>query len=247
MPSSATSDVPNPAPAVGAVSPAAPTIPPQRQFFPSVTPLPTAPTVTTSVPVPIPPPPTENAAGAAPSPPPQARKVARLVSADTAQSTLKIAADGQLPHLQLQEDDKKNARQNKSKAIPPLVLILAWVFSVVLTVAIVMMTSDDGSAAATSQAKKDAMTKIEDQFFGNPARGELRPYQRMLRDARQARARGDFKAERQYYKQVLDLLHTETWGGAPTAVSRDRLEKGITGSRERDRELEQLILTIVGD
>ena len=54
-----------------------------------------------------------------PPPPPQARKVARLVSAEAAQSTLKLAADGQLPHLQLQEGDKKDKGQGKSRSIPP--------------------------------------------------------------------------------------------------------------------------------
>ena len=184
---------------------------------------------------------------APPAAPPQARKVARLVSADAAQSTLKLAADGQLPHLQLQEDDKKDKGQGKSRSIPPLVMILAWILSVVLTVAIVMITSDDGSSSATTEEKKEAMAKIEEAVLRQSRAGELLPYQRLLREARQARARSDFKAERQYYKQVLDLLHTETWGASATQASRNRLEKGITGSRDHDRELEQLILTVLGD
>ncbi len=77
---------------------------------------------------------------APPAAPPQARKVARLVSAEAAQSTFKLAADGQLPHLQLQEGDQKDKGQGKSRSIPPLVMIGAWILSVVLTVAIVMIT-----------------------------------------------------------------------------------------------------------
>ena len=182
-----------------------------------------------------------------PAAPPQARKVARLVSAEAAQSTLKLAADGQLPHLQLQEGDKKGKDQGKSRSIPPLVMIGAWILSVVLTIVIVIITYDDGSLNVTTEVKKNALAKIEEQFFGHPERGELLPFQRFLREARQARAHGDFKAERQYYKQVLDLLHVETWGGSVTPASRNRLEKGITGSRDHDRELEQLILTVLSD
>ncbi|MGO9107970.1 MAG: hypothetical protein ACLP9L_01945 [Thermoguttaceae bacterium] len=235
--------VPPPAGAGPASAAAQPQVPP-RPYFPSVTPLaPMAPPAA----VPIPLPPVDGAPITPPAAPPQARKVARLVSADTAQSTLKLAADGQLPYLQLQEGDKKDKGQGKSRSIPPVVMILAWIVSVVLTVAIVMVTSDDGGSNVTTPAKAKALEKIEDpQFFGDPARGNLLPYQRLLRQARQARARSDSKAERQYYKQVLDLLHTETWGGA-TASSSNRLEKGISGSREHDRELEQLILTVLGD
>ena len=182
-----------------------------------------------------------------PAAPPQARKVARLVSAEAAQSPLKLAADGQLPHLQLQEGDKKGKGQGKSRSIPPLVMIGVWILSVVLTIVIVIITYDDGSSGVTTQVKVDALEKIREQFFGHPERGELLPYQRFLREARQARAHGDFKAERQYYKQVLELLHTETWGGSATPASRNRLEKGITGSRDHDRELEQLILAVLSD
>jgi len=223
---------------------AAPPQVPLRQYFPSVTPQ-AAVAPAASLPVPLPQ--VDGVPSAPPAAPPQARKVARLVSADAAQSTLKLAADGQLPHLQLLEGDKKDKGQGKLRAIPPLAMIGAWILSVVLTVVIVMMTYDDGSSSATTQAKTDALAKIEEQYFGHPERGELLPYQRLLREARQAREHGDFKAERQYYKQVLDLLHTETWGGSATPASRNRLEKGITGSRDHDRELEQLILTIIGD
>lgn len=239
-----------------------PAVPP-RQYFPSVTPLAPSggaaasrlsingaaadvPQVAASLAPPVPVVPA--APAAPPVAPPQTRKVARLVSADAAQSTLKLAADGQLPQLQLQEIDKKDKAQGKSRSISPLVMILAWIFSVAVTVAVVMISSDDDSSSATSQAKKEAIAKIEDpQFFGNPARHELLPYQRLLREACQARARKDFKAERLYYKQVLDLLHTETWDGASARAAQNHLEKGITGSRDHDRELEQLILTVLGE
>jgi len=233
---------------VGTLPPAEATVvvPPHvspRQQFPSVTlPAPAAPISSTPVALP----PADATLSTPPAAPPLTRKVARLVTADSAQSTFKLAADGQLPHLQLQEADSKEKSQGKSRSIPPLVMIGAWVLSVAFTVAIVMISSDNDDPSFTSQTKSDAMRAIEKDFFGNPERGELLPYQFLLREARQARAGGDYKAERHFYQQVLKLLHTETWDGSASA-SQARLGKGITGSTRNDRELEKLILIVMGD
>ena len=206
---------------------------PPQPFFPSVTP-----------PPPIPSP--SSAAAGPPAAPPQARKVARLVSADTAQSSLKIAADGQLPNLQLQDLDKKQKGQGKSRSASPLVLVGVWVLSIVATVAIFVLPGANSGGSANTPEKADALRQIEDpQFFGDPSRGKLLPYQRLLREARQARAREDYKAERKYYQKVLDLLRTESPDGSQS--SDNRLGKGITGSRTNDRKLETLIITVLGD
>jgi hypothetical protein len=215
-------------PSNGAAAPS-----PPRTYFPSITP--SAPAA----------PPQEPASAAGPpAPPPQARKVARLVSADAAESSLKIAPDGQLPNLQLQDVDKKDKGQGKSRSIPPLVLVAAWVFSVVMTVAIVMFSGNNSESEALSQEKARAMKEIEEQYFGDPSHVALLPYQQLLRDARQARAREDIKAEKLYYRQVLDLLRTEAHAGQS---SPKHLEKGVTGTREDDRKLEKLIITVLGD
>jgi hypothetical protein len=212
--------------------PPAPQSEPPRAFFPSVTP---------SVPIPLP---GREAAAGPPEPPPQARKIARLVSADAAQSSLKIAADGQLPSLQLEDVDHKEKGQGKSRSIPPLVLVGAWVFSVVMTIAIVFALSGNDSDSTTPEKAK-AMREIEEQFFGDPLHGPLLPYQQLLRQARQAHAREDLKAERRYYQRVLDLLRTESRQGGQSSPG--RLEKGVTGTRENDQELEKKIITVLGD
>ncbi len=217
-----------------AVPPSASPASPPRAYFPSVTPL--APAATR---------PQEPASAADPTVPPLARKVARLVSADATESNLKIAPDGQLPNLQLQDVDKKIKGQGKSRAIPPLVLVAAWVFSVVMTIAIFMFSGNNSDSEAVTQEKARAMKEIEDQYFGDPSHVALLPYQVLLREARQARAREDFKAEKQCYRQVLDFLRTEARGGGQS--SGKRLGKGITGSRVDDRELEKKIITILGE
>ena len=175
-------------------------------------------------------------------PPPHARKVARLVTAEAAQSNLKLAADGQLPSLQLQDTGRKDKTQGKSKTVSPLVLVAAWMMSVVATVAIVVYSASDSSDVTTAEQEK-ALEIIQSEYFGNPAAGELRPYQIYLREAHQARCRGDHKAEYQYYKKVLDLLR----GASRSEPSRAGLEKGITGSRDHDRKLEQQILKILAE
>jgi hypothetical protein len=214
-----------------AAQPAATPAVPPRPYFPSVTPLAPEP-----APQPVVGPPT---------PPPQVRKVARLVSADAADSSLKIAADGQLPNLQLQDIDKKDKGQGNSRSIPPLVLIGVWVFSVVMSIAIFMFSGNNSDVDALTAERARAMKEIEQQYFGDPARGALLPHQRLLRAAQQARAREDYKAEKQCYKQVLDLLRTESRIGAQSSPK--RLETGITGSRAQDHDLEKLIIVILGD
>jgi len=216
------------------------TVPPMHGASPQALPA-CFPSITPSVPIPSP---QDALAASPPTPPPQARKVARLVSADASDSTLKIAADGQLPNLQLQDNDEKDKGQGKARSIPPLVLIGVWAMSVVLTVAI-FMAPGGSSESEMTQSKADAMRKIENEYFGDASRAALLPYQRFLRAARQARAREDYQAERQYYKQVLDLLRTEPHGGASS--SRSHVEKGVTGTRDHDRELEKLIITTLGD
>jgi hypothetical protein len=183
----------------------------------------------------------EEAPASTPGAPPQALKVARLVSADTTQSSLKLAADGQLPHLQLQEDDKKTKGDGKSKSIPPAVMILVWVASVVIS-AVLVITLNTGESTVTTAKRKEALAVIEKDFSGDPARGSLLPYQRLLRQASQAHARGDFTAERQYYKQVLDLLHTAPRDGSGAV---GHLQKGITGSQQNDDKLKEKILAVL--
>ena len=183
---------------------ATPPVPP-RAYFPSATPVASVPAQAASPSGP-------------PAVPPPVRKVARLVSADAAQSSLKIAADGQLPNLQLQDPDRKEKGQGKSRSIPTLVVVAAWVFSVVMTLAIVMVSGGGGDSRATTPEKARAMKEIE-EYFGDAPHGPLPPYQQLLREARQARAREDYKAERLYYRQILVLLRTEPRGGTPSCAA----------------------------
>ena len=179
--------------------------------------------------------------------PPQARKVARLVSAEAAQSTLKLAADGQLPQLQLQESDKKDKGQNKSRSIPPLVMILAWILSVAFTIAIVMITNGGGDSDVTTPKRKKPSRLSRKSFSATP-RGVncflISGCSAMLArpvPAGTSRPNG-------YTTRRSSICCTRSRGASRRGRRRsNRLQKGITGSRDHDRELEQLILTVLGE
>jgi hypothetical protein len=65
----------------------------------------------------------------------------------------------------------------------------------------------------------------------------LAPYQRHLRDAQRAYARGDTAAERQNYRRVLQLLRAE---------GRSRFSS-LTTTPTQDRELEELLAILLTD
>jgi hypothetical protein len=183
------------------------------------------------------------------APPPAAqppgRKVARLVSAETAKSNFQLAADGQLPCLQLQEGEGKAKAEVKSRSVHPLVVLGALGLSLALSVGLVLMDAE--SSPNRSKKQEEALKVIDAKYFGSAERG-LAPYQVYLREAQQARSRGDRKAERQYYRKVLDLLRVEPRdGGASPSQRSDGLEPGLTGSRENDRQLERQISILLGD
>ena len=169
------------------------------------------------------------------------------MSAEAAQSNLKMAADGQLPQLQLQEGEKKDKSQVKSTTVHPLVLLTALMLSIVMSIIMALMDVG-GSSSSSAEKKAAALEIIEKQYFGNPEHGELARYQVYLREAKQARCRGDRKAERQYYRKVLDLLCAELHEGASSGSKQAAgFEPGLTGSRGRDRELETQISILLSD
>jgi DNA-directed RNA polymerase subunit RPC12/RpoP len=164
-------------------------------------------------------------------PQPAGRKVAHFISAEAAQSTLKLAADGKLPELHLEEGEKKEKNESKQRSVNPVVLIVGLAVSVVMS--ILLAVSDLGpGGSAREQDKNAARRLIREKYYSDMERGSpVKPYQQLLRDADVAHVRRDFDEERRLYREVLDLLHAE--GRAPG--------EGVTGSPDRDRELERWI------
>jgi hypothetical protein len=110
----------------------------------------------------------------------------------------------------------------------PIVLVGVICMSVALSILGVLWEAP-GSGAANDKAA--ARQRIQDEYFSGYANEPLEPHQEYLREAQRAASRGDRDGERRLYHQVLDLLRAE----------RDRFDKGLTGSRDRDKKLEELI------
>jgi hypothetical protein len=170
-------------------------------------------------------------------PQPSGRKVARFISAEAAQSTLKLAADGKLPELHLDEGEQRGKDEKKQRSVNPLLMVIGLGVSVVMS--IVLAVSDFGPQSNTrGQSKSEARQLIRDKYYSDLDRtSAVKPYQRLLRDADLAHVRKDFNEERRLYREVLNLLRAE--GRAPG--------EGLTGSPERDGILEQKISILLSD
>jgi uncharacterized protein YbaR (Trm112 family) len=226
---------PPPAPGsllIGSVPDAAAPLPPQASSAPSSAPaeigLPARKPRKSSAMARVPP--------APPPIPPPRKKLARFITAEAADSTLRLAADGKLPALRLEEDDAKGKPAAKSRSVNPLVMLGVLSMSIVLSVLLVLIPDASPTSSGTSQQAL-MRKKIEEDYFG--AEGienkDLEPYQMLLRKAQQANTRGDRKMEREDYRKVLEMLRVE----------RPPHERGLTGSRSRDKELKEAISVLL--
>jgi hypothetical protein len=170
-----------------------------------------------------------------PAPVPR-KQVARFITAEATDSTLRLAADGKLPELHLEEDAAKEKSEQRDRSINPLVMLGVLSISVVLSIVLALM--DMESPPASGVGKKAQMRqKLTDNYFGSGALDakRLEPYQILLREAAQAYSRGDYKTQREHYRKVLDMLRAD----------RGSEDRGLTGSRSKDRELEEAISVLL--
>lgn len=229
--------------------PAAPAAPPPvtMPLVPPPRPAGTSPSVS-----PAPPPPSLPPSAPAGQP---GGKVARFIVTDAAASTLKLAEDGKLPELHLQEGQDQR-REDKSSQVHPMVLIGLICLSVALSIGLLVVdVGGDGKGAA--QGREKVWRAIEKDYFPAEAGAPLQPYQRYLREARQAAARGDRKTEVNRLRTVLALLRAEggalsQWRAAEQSGDRrafdsDRWapEKTLTGRLENDERLEKHIASLL--
>ena len=171
-----------------------------------------------------------------PSAPVSRKQVARFITAEATDSTLRLAADGKLPELHLEEGAAKEKPEKSDRSINPLVMPGVLSISVVLSIVLALM--DVESPPASGVGKKAQMRqKLADNYFGSGALNakRLEPYQILLREAAQAYSRGDYKTQREHYRKVLDMLRAD----------RGSEERGLTGSRTKDKELEEAISVLL--
>lgn len=163
-------------------------------------------------------------------------KVARFIAAEAAESTLKLAADGKLPELHLEEGSAEQKAEQSPRSVNPLVMVGVLTISVVLSI-VLALVDVDSSPVSGSKKKGQMRQRLADHYFGlgDLDAKRLEPYQIRLREARQAYGRGDYKTERQGYRKVLDMLRAERGGD----------QRGLTGSRTKDKELEEALLVLL--
>jgi hypothetical protein len=169
---------------------------------------------------------------AAAEPAPQ-RKVARFITAESAPSTVHLAPNGELPKLQLAESAQSGRGGPKTSNMNPLVLVGGACLSFCMCV--ILLLSDFDPPSVNSQQEAGIRSRIE-AYYKNQE-GPLEPYQTLLRDAQQARSRGDRQTEQSLYRKVLNLLHAER-------EPRDRF-RGLTGTPKNDQDLEKLLVTLL--
>lgn len=175
-----------------------------------------------------------------PTPPPPAappivaaKKVARLITTQAAQSTWKLAEDGKLPELRLREPGESALKEAGPRGMNPLVLFGLLGLSLVACVVLVLAPTERQSPASL-QAKREARRVIQEEYFGVDP---LEPYQLRLREADQALVNRDYKQAQKLYRQVLNMLWAE----------RNTPDRTLTGSPVSDRKLEQQIEILLSE
>jgi hypothetical protein len=155
---------------------------------------------------------------------PPGRKVAKFITDRAGGTLVRLGEDGHLPELQLIDADivPKSNRQ-KPKETSPALLYGALGVSLLMSMVLLFL---EGDAGPTRQGKAQARQMILKEFVGQEGQ-PLRHYQRVLREAGLAAARGDVNGERESYRRVLQMLNSE-----------DRNPfTGITGSLDDDDRL----------
>jgi len=166
------------------------------------------------------------------------RKVARLILTQTAEPKWNLAPDGSLPNLHLEERTEELREKEKKRSGNPFLLILVLGGSLVTSLILLFVdTSPVGQGSAEQKATARQILAAEYYSHLNP-NTPLAEYQRLLREAHWAHSRGDFKREKELYRQVLLLLYAERGQNAYT---------GLTGSRTRDQQLEELLRILLKD
>ncbi|MSR59824.1 MAG: hypothetical protein EXS05_19670 [Planctomycetaceae bacterium] len=188
----------------------------------------------------------KRATGERPEKKPRAATVARFITDGPGDPLVKLGEDGHLPELTLKEGHTREGHEpTQTKTTNPAVLLLAIGASLLMTLGMLFMEGE--GYGDNTRSKAEARSKIE-KYYGSE-KDNLKPYQIYLRQARQARSRGDIAAEQFEYRQVLNLLHSE---------ANEKLYRytGITGRLDydqgdadqmSDRHLEEQIAVLLSD
>jgi hypothetical protein len=164
------------------------------------------------------------------------RRVAKFITDGPGETLVRLGDDGHLPELALQDATTRRKKsdddEGDSSGGNPLILFAALGVSVLMSVAMLFLEAGglDRSAGRIAAAREEIT-----RFYGEEGK-PLKAYQVNLRQARQAWSRRDRVRERSEYLKVLSMLRAE---------GNERSFSGVTGNRDEDRALEELIGTLL--
>jgi hypothetical protein len=171
--------------------------------------------------------------------------VARFITDGPGDPLVKLGEDGHLPELMLHEANSSERQAAGTKESNPWILVAVLGLSMGLTM--LMLFMDMGSAGNNTELKAQAREEIK-EYYGKESEPR-KSYQELLREARRARSRHDYEAERGAYRDVLSQLRSE----ANDMVAR---YTGLTGrknygesdaDKKSDQRLEELINILLGE
>jgi hypothetical protein len=168
--------------------------------------------------------------------PPRPGRVARFITTEAAESTLRLAEDGKLPELHLREPGEAPAKEASGRGMNPLVLFGLLSLSLVASVALLLMPAESNAPSKTRE-RMEAREVLQGEYYAEMDKTAHYPYQVLLREAQRAHSRRDWKQERALYRKVLDLLRAEP----------HTPEKNLTGSPRRDEKLERQLTILLSD
>ena len=131
----------------------------------------------------------------------------------------------------------------KPKTSPPWLLLTVFGVSITMSLALLFVDTA-GTDVGERQSAAAARHQLQSNYAGVVP--PLAPYQQKIRLALQAHQKGDREEERRLYREVLDILHSES----------KNKSTGITGmidapdpplGNPSDRHLEGLISTLLGE
>lgn len=158
--------------------------------------------------------------------------IARFIRDKSGDALVRLGEDGKLPELALSEQDRVQEKTQTKKKSNPATLYAVLGFSFFMSLGMLFFDAEGTGAGSSQKAKARAELK---QYLGDDE-GELKLYQRELRAARLAHARGDYSEEKLHYRRVIRLLNSEDLNSMV----------GVTGrGPAADRELRKLLATLL--
>lgn len=188
-----------------------------------------------SGPLPIPPP---------ANPPPRTVHTARFIAADPTALKVSLGADGKLPELLLTDVEK--AREEavaKPKSSPPWLMLVVFGFSISISMAMLFVDSDM-NVHYERGSHASARAALQANYVGVVP--PLAPYQTKIRLALQAYQKGDRDEEKRLYREVLDILKSESKNKS-TGVTGMIDSPDPPAGNPSDRHLEALISILLTD